>query len=408
MKSYGELDFEGGGGIIDLRIQVGTAFPTGVEIKDGYLFYLKTGIIADPYVYRNNTWIKIQVSDLNLDQEVRALLIRGVLSNTITNTAQQKILRTPTADVPGMTLTPRAGSHLITFNSQYKSTTKEITMQAVADLLMAYTYLMAVPNTNTTHTATFGSGETLDPGVYLVAAAGSLAGVLTLDGKNNPNSVFIFKFGGAFSTTATASVVLINGAQAANVYWVVEGAGSLGALNNFKGTMLVHEAAASAADGCTIEGRLFSTSGAVAITNATITVPVLGPFSTPSSDLGLLETYGIFTSLGAISNTGVTSITGDIGTNGGAIAGFEASTISGSITIPGMKAALITLSVYQNNVLIGDSVRLLNSASDVGGAVAHLQTTANILAGQSISLKIRVLLGVIELGNRNLTAIKLA
>ena len=52
---------------------------------------------------------------------------------------------------------------------------------------------------------------------------------MTLDGQGNPNSVFIFQFGAAFSTGASSIIKLVNDAQASNVFWVVTGAVSIGA-----------------------------------------------------------------------------------------------------------------------------------------------------------------------------------
>ena len=53
-------------------------------------------------------------------------------------------------------------------------------------------------------------------GVYSITAPSVLNLVLTLDGQNNPNSVFIIKVGGSFSTNSNAKVKLINGALVMN------------------------------------------------------------------------------------------------------------------------------------------------------------------------------------------------
>ncbi|MFB0925518.1 MAG: ice-binding family protein, partial [Vicingaceae bacterium] len=129
---------------------------------------------------------------------------------------------------------------------------------------------MAIPATNSIHAPAFGSSETLTAGVYTVAGAGSLAGVLTLDGLGDTNAVFIFRFGGAFATGASSSVVLTNNARYCNVYWVAEGAVSLGASTIMKGTMLTNNAAVSAGASCNVVGRMLSTAGAVSFGPGTI------------------------------------------------------------------------------------------------------------------------------------------
>jgi gliding motility-associated-like protein len=145
-----------------------------------------------------------------------------------------------------------------------------VTAQAKIDLVIAYNQLVAVPCTNcNTHTPSFGS-ETLTPGVYTVAGAGSLAGALTLDGLGDTNAVFIFRFGGAFAGGAASSIILTNDARYCNIYWVSEGAISLGANTIMKGTMLANNAAVSAAASCDIEGRMLSTTGAIAFGPAII------------------------------------------------------------------------------------------------------------------------------------------
>ena len=138
-----------------------------------------------------------------------------------------------------------------------------ITDQARIDLDFAYTALMAIPNTVTGHTPAFGSGEILNAGVYSIAAAGSLAGTVTLDGLGDPDAIFIFKFAGAFSVAAQSRVILTNGTRRCNVFWISEGAASMGTFTYMKGTVLAHNGACSAGANTSVEGRMLSTGGAI-------------------------------------------------------------------------------------------------------------------------------------------------
>jgi hypothetical protein len=150
-----------------------------------------------------------------------------------------------------------------------------VSAQAAIDLDNGYTALMNLPNTVTGHTPAFGSGETLNAGVYYIGAAGSLAGNITLDGQNEVDAIFIFKFAGAFSIAAQSKVVLINGAKRCNVFWiggagVATGAISVGTGADLKGTFLSHGGAISSGTGTSLEGRKLSTNGAITISSAMV------------------------------------------------------------------------------------------------------------------------------------------
>lgn len=80
---------------------------------------------------------------------------------------------------------------------------------------------------------THGPVGVYTPGVYCVNGAASIGGggTLTLNGAGT----YIFRIGGAFTTTANSSVVLANGATACNVWWTPTQATTLGATSTFAG-----------------------------------------------------------------------------------------------------------------------------------------------------------------------------
>lgn len=313
--------------------------------------------------------------------------------------ASEKISTTSTSDViaTGMTLTPGAGTYIVNFNSQYTIQSGNVTGQAALDLMSAYNALIVIPATVTDHMAAFGAGETLNAGVYTIAGAGTLAGNLTLDGQGNANAVFIFRFGAAFSTAAASSVILINGANASNIYWIAEGAISMGVSTTMKGTCIANGGAVTAGAGCNIVGRLFSTTGAIGVDGSTITKP-----SGSYINIGILITFAIFTSVGNVTNTGKSVIVGDIGTNAGTITGFGTATVQGTIYLPGVENnALATFSIYQNGVLIANSSRtrtLLVNTVDVS-----LQAIATVADLQAIDIRWKVDAGTVNFEKRILT-----
>ena len=98
----------------------------------------------------------------------------------------------------------------------------------------------------------------------------ALGTTLTLDGEGNPDAVFIFQIDAALNTGATtSSVSLIRGARAANVFWQVSGAVTLGAGSSFKGTVL-GLAAITVGAGVNVQGRVMSVNGAVTLANNVI------------------------------------------------------------------------------------------------------------------------------------------
>ncbi len=212
-----------------------------------------------------------------------------------------------------------------------------ITTQAKIDLLRVYIHLSDLFVTNTSHLATFGSGETIFPGVYSIAGAGSLAGSITLDGQGNPNAAFIIKFEGGFSAGASSTIILSNGTRACNVFWIAEGAISIGASSTTKGTLLAHPGAITVGANSTLEGRMLSSEGAITFGPGLAYSPV-GPITIPincvntcnNSILGSVANFALFTSVGAVANAATSGIVGDIGSNAGDISGFASSTVAGS------------------------------------------------------------------------------
>lgn len=323
--------------------------------------------------------------------------------------------------VNGMTIAPPAGTYSVSFNSQYNNDTitnsvSSIgTAQAVIDLKTAYDQLMALRVTNTTHTPAFGSGETVYPGVYFIPGAASVAGTLILDAQGNSNALFVFKTGGAMAAGAGTIIILANGAEARNVFWVSEGSPSVGAASTMKGTMIGHNGAASMAATGSLEGRLLTILGAVTFGPGSAIIPTgISPIN-----LGVIASFVLYTNSGAVSNTAISTITGNIGTNLGVISGFETSAVDGdfytndtpvgnpltsTITVINDIKTLATFSIYQNGVLIPSSTKTL--ISDASAANISLQAIATVTSGQSIEVRWKTASSRLSMGNRILTVIK--
>ncbi|MEV0750893.1 ice-binding family protein [Streptosporangium sp. NPDC050280] len=113
-------------------------------------------------------------------------------------------------------------------------------------------------------------GTTVKPGVYnSVSGAFQLAGELTLDGQGNPNALFVLRAPGLITAPAS-TVSLVNGAQACNVFWQVDGSATLGAGSGFVGNILALTSITTA-DGTTVNGRLLAREGSVSLEDTTVT-----------------------------------------------------------------------------------------------------------------------------------------
>jgi hypothetical protein len=174
----------------------------------------------------------------------------------------------------------------------------------------------------------------------------------------------------------------------------------MGATTAMKGTLIANNGAVFVAAGSTIIGRLFSTTGAVNIDGSTLTIPT----SCIYLDLGVLSTFAMFTSVGAVGNTGSSNITGDIGTNTGAITGFGTVTVNGTIYEAGSGTCSGIFSIYQNGVLVANSSR--TRTSSLSTADITLQAIATVAAGQAIDVRWRTDHGALTLGSRRLTLTK--
>ena len=215
--------------------------------------------------------------------------------------------------------------------------------QCAADLLIAYNHLNStVPNFFPA--PLLGNGQILHSGAYSISGTATLNLDLILDAQGNANAVFIFQIQGAFSTNANSKIKLINGALACNVFWKVEGLVSMAPGTTMRGTIIANNAAINMNTGDTLEGRAFSTSGAVMVDGVLGFTPVgcgspvlTGPVAPL---LASTECYALFSSDGAVANSGVTHIIGDVGTNVGLTIGFDPLLVTGTIhPIPDVSTA---------------------------------------------------------------------
>jgi hypothetical protein len=171
--------------------------------------------------------------------------------------------------------------------------TQAIAVQAAADALTAYDQLVAFPNGLDVSTcAGCGGGSagelgnrTLAPGIYK-SAPGSYTisqGALTLDAHGDPNAFWVFQMATTLTVgtpSVNQSVLLVNGAQAKNVFWQVGTAATINGIvggGTMAGTIVAQAGISVSTAGVlaitTIDGRLLVLTGPVTVVNTVVNVP---------------------------------------------------------------------------------------------------------------------------------------
>ena len=317
----------------------------------------------------------------------------GVLAgSTITNTGATTI----NGDVglsPGTAVTGFPPGTVV-------GTTRTAAAAAPAQAGLVTAYNDAAGRTPVTTVATELGGQTLVAGVYNSAAGTfGITGILTLDGQNDANAVFIFQAASTFTTAAGApgtpasQVVLINGAQPCNVFWQVGSSATLGTYSVFQGSILALTSI-TVTTGATINGRALARNGAVTLDTNTITAsvcaapPVLGGGGVPLlADFAISKTHlGNFTpgQTGAaytitVSNVGAGTPAGSVTVTDALPTSLTATAISG----PGWTCTLASLTCTRSDALAaGASYPAITATVNVAVNVpATVTNTATVSGG---------------------------
>jgi hypothetical protein len=131
---------------------------------------------------------------------------------------------------------------------------------AEASLSTAYTNLFNLP-VGATKTGELG-GTTLFPGIYTAPATSMsvASGNLTLDAQGDTNAVWIFQVGSTLDVAT--QVILINGAQAANIFWGVGSSATIEVGATMQGNILALTSI-TMNGGATLNGRALALNAAV-------------------------------------------------------------------------------------------------------------------------------------------------
>lgn len=330
---------------------------------------------------------------------------------TVTEGGDISTTSTVASLVTGMTVSPSPGTYIALFNAQMSgvgATSQSFgSAQGVTDLASLYDELMAYPG-GVPHALTFGSGETLLPGVYNVVGAPSIAGTLTLAGGTaTANPVFIIRGSGAFTTGVGTTVILTGNAKPENIFWVSGAAMATAANTTMKGTMIgggIGAGAIAFGADTDLTGRVFSKLGAITMGANTV---LTAPTGDAPVNLGVLSTFVMWSSAGAVSDIASATTTGDVGTAAGilSITGshtgekYHSGTIASTITTVNNA----TYSIYLNGVEVASSSRTIKLTS----SVVSLQAMVTVIAENNpIEIRWKIDGGEATLKNRILSLIR--
>jgi len=270
-----------------------------------------------------------------------------------------------------------------------------VTQTAKSDLLTAYNSAVGRPADVSYGPGHDLGGQTLVAGVYNSSSTLGLTGSVTLDAQGDPSAVWILQAGSSLTTASNSSVVLTNGAQACNVFWVIGSSATLGTGTNFVGNILALTSI-TLTTSVTVDGRVLAINGAVVLDTNTLMLPtcsvVINPGTTvinnpltvstinlsPASTLvitsNLVVQSGIFNVPNGVSfiNGGTVNVPGDFNKDGvGTLVANTVVQVAGNAFI-NQGALLVngTLQANQVNVmplgLLGGTGLIIGNVTNAG------------------------------------------
>src|ERR1035437_8679491 len=225
-------------------------------------------------------------------------------------------------------------------------------------------------------TATDLGGYTAAPGTYdFTTSATWGAGNLTLDAGGNPAAEFVFTVDGSLTMPASANVILVNGAQANNVYFITDTTFVFGANDTVNGTIIAGTAITFAASSV-LNGHALVRGG---VGGTSITFPSAGTVTVIS---------GVATSNPIVIGASDTITAANIA------AAINADTSLNQVVIASSSGAVVTITSIVGGV-IGNYITLAISADG--------EVSGSHLSGGSQDAEVVMYNGIREAGNAGVT-----
>jgi outer membrane protein OmpA-like peptidoglycan-associated protein len=302
------------------------------------------------------------------------------ISVDLGSAASFSVLAGAAATIPASTLPGEVGAVTAITDDNYTvyGSTKHVPNDAATQLALvnagdAFTALDGLAAGNTLTGADLG-GQTLVPGVYHSIAAYTATSAVTFDANGDANAYFIIQGDAALNTTASTSMVLTDGAQASHIFWVLEGAATLGASSSFVGTILSHGAITVGAS-THVAGRAISLTAAVTL-DADTFGPVSGSVVPPV--LGAAPTVTITGGPTASTNDSTPTITGTTNAPVGTVVSVAVGTTTLTTTVltGGVWTVTLGTALPDGPVTVIASVTPAGSATGTATQILTIDTTA--------------------------------
>jgi hypothetical protein len=193
-------------------------------------------------------------------------------ATTVTNTATATTVSGDLGIWPGTSLTNFPPGTVI--GGGMKHVDDPTAQAGMAALTIAYNNAVGRTGAFTPCDGNVG-GRTFTPGLYRSGSSTEISsnGNLTLDGRGDPNGVFIFQIPSTLTTSSGLGVTLIGGAKPSQIFWEVGSSATIGTGSQFYGTILANTSI-TMVSGATLNGRALagaiSGTGAVTLDNNTI------------------------------------------------------------------------------------------------------------------------------------------
>ena len=166
-----------------------------------------------------------------------------------------------------------------------------VAAQAASDALTAYNEAGSETSIQNLTGQNLG-GLTLSPGVRNFSSSAQLTGTLILNAQGNPDAQFVFQIGSTLTTASTASIELINGAQADNVFWQVGSSATIGTDSVIYGSILA-DASITLTTGASLTGRAVALNGAVTMDDNSVSVATVPEPNSFLAGALCLITFGV-------------------------------------------------------------------------------------------------------------------
>jgi hypothetical protein len=198
---------------------------------------------------------------------VEATLCTILGASTITNSGATLV----TGDLcltPGTAVTGFPPG-VITGNGGLPDINDAVAISAKTAAATLFTSLNSLPCTTTFGVPTDIGGQILTPGVYCFASTAGITGAVTLSGVGN----YVFLVGTTLITAIGSNVVLINGADAHDIYWNIGTSATLGGASTFQGRIIANVSVTFNTAAALVLGTASALNAAVTLNDNIVTPP---------------------------------------------------------------------------------------------------------------------------------------